>query len=98
HVGSVTIPGPTVRDRPHELGIGPGGTDSSGPFCVCASDRCVPARGDRCVSAEAVSRAPALRFVALLFAVSVDCRLIDVGGVGVSIVLSNNREVMSTSV
>src|SRR5699024_304660 len=50
--------------------------------------------GDRCVPAEAVSRAPALRFVALLFAVSVDCRLIDDGGKGASIVSSNKEEEM----
>ena len=46
------------------------------------------------MSAEAVSRAPALRFVALLFAVSVDCRLIDDGGKGASIVSSNKEEEM----
>src|SRR5699024_7980883 len=58
-----------------------------------ATDVCLRG-GDRCVPAEAVSRAPALRFVALLFAVSVDCRLIDDGGKGASIVSSNKEEEM----
>src|SRR5699024_957978 len=80
-------PAPRTGDRPRRNGFaGAVLRLRKRPMCACGGDRCVPA--------GAVSRAPALRFVALLFAVSVDCRLIDDGGEGASIVSSNKEEEM----
>ena len=73
-------PDPRTGDRPLRNGIRRGRSASR------ATDRSVPA--------EAVSRAPVLRFVALLSAVSGERRLIDDGGKEASIASSNKEEEM----
>src|SRR5699024_11290761 len=76
----VVIPDPRTCDRPRRNGIRRGRSASR------ATDRSVPA--------EAVSRAPVLRFVALLSAVSGERRLIDDGGKGAAIASSTKEEEM----